>query len=706
MQPNSSKKLIIPDTRQILGSIILFGLFFAGCNSVANDEATQEEQPYRIYAKQIQDAYFQSDFIRADSLITYFYALADSTGDRRLAAAVSLEHSFARLVQTRNYEAEEILFKYRDDVMNSGDQRMRLNWYIRASSVMSVTNRGEMGLELIRQVEAEVEQSESIDIKTAYYSALAIVYKGLNRFPEALQSYYRAILLMNENGIRNSNLATIYNNVALILHETGQYEEALISYADAYAVNTELNNMLGLATNLNNISNSLTEIGMLQAAVDTLRAAIRINENQPPSPMVIRNYYNMGLLLGDLGQYEASLDYFIRGYALSASARFQPGMMFHANGKAIYYEKRGDFNSSIRWTREALELAEQSQHLQTQGDSWKRIAVAREAMGDPAEALFAFKQYQSFADSINAITAREQIERVRSEYQFDIITAENDLLRRELEFSSRQNRMQLIVLLGSIFGVIITAVLLGMVIRQNNVIEAKNKDLNTVIQTRDALLGAIVHDLRSPLSSLLSALEIIREELPAGEETDLMMRIALGSGDKLREMINGLLDISGIEKEDIAAKVDMINVTDVVAQTVTASSTIAGNKNIRLEMDLQPIMAISHAEYLGRIVDNLVSNGIKFSPMGATVTIGMTKLDREWQLWVRDEGDGFSEKDKQNAFQLFQKLSTRPTNNEHSTGLGLYIVRMLTEKLHGSVRIDSEKGKGATIICTFPFKFV
>jgi signal transduction histidine kinase/Tfp pilus assembly protein PilF len=698
---HSSKNESLVKLPPILALLAVF-VVNSGCNSPKQPGGVTQELDTQFYKQQIESAYQGSDFERADSLIVIFYALADSLSDNKLTAAIALEESFIRLIQNRYEEVEYILITYRDMILNSGTSRMRMNWYSRMASMLSVTNRGMLALQVLDEVRDEAEQSDDIEIKTGFYSTKSIVLKELHRLPEALESYYTVIRLMKDNDMLNANLATLYNNVGLILHETGRIEEALESYAQAYELNMMLQNRLGLASNLNNMSNSLKALGQYQAAIDSLRGAIQIHEEQPPSPFIVRNYYNMGILLADNGQHEAAYDYFERGYNLSLNARFPAGLMFHAFGLSGYYEAIGDTRSVIRWAEESLEIAQMLQNLTIQADTWGRLAGAHESLGRFESALIAQKNFQVFSDSINVINSQENIERIRSEFQFDIIEAENDLLRRELDFSSRQNNTQLVILILTVIGVIITAGLLALVVRQKKVIVTKNKDLHELIQTRDALVGAIVHDLRSPLSSLLSSLEIIREELPDNDDSSQIMEIAEASGEKLREMINGLLDISGIEKADIRSNLYQTDVKAVVEQTLRAYNKAAAMKQISIETSIVSLKAISHGEYLGRIADNLISNAIKFSPIGGQITVGIYLHDKHWELWVKDTGDGFTDKDKEQAFQLFQKLSTRPTNNEPSTGLGLYIVRMLADKLGGRVNIESEKGNGATVRCQFP----
>jgi signal transduction histidine kinase len=105
---------------------------------------------------------------------------------------------------------------------------------------------------------------------------------------------------------------------------------------------------------------------------------------------------------------------------------------------------------------------------------------------------------------------------------------------------------------------------------------------------------------------------------------------------------------------------------------------------------------------LWRILENLLSNAIKYSPEGKSIHISSKEENERTIFVIKDEGPGFSEDDKKKMFGKFQKLSARPTGNENSTGLGLSIVKMIVEKLMGSIQVESEQGKGSTFIVSLP----
>jgi signal transduction histidine kinase len=105
---------------------------------------------------------------------------------------------------------------------------------------------------------------------------------------------------------------------------------------------------------------------------------------------------------------------------------------------------------------------------------------------------------------------------------------------------------------------------------------------------------------------------------------------------------------------------------------------------------------------LSRIVDNLLTNAIKFSNRNASVEIAAGTSNNLIWISIKDQGQGFSEKDKRDLFQKFKRLSAKPTAGESSNGLGLAIVKTLVDRMKGTIELVSEKGKGSEFIIHLP----
>lgn len=229
-------------------------------------------------------------------------------------------------------------------------------------------------------------------------------------------------------------------------------------------------------------------------------------------------------------------------------------------------------------------------------------------------------------------------------------------------------------------------------------LEKRNQKLMDLNEEKNHLIKVLAHDLRTPIGHIDGLAHLIQMEdrnlTPT--QIDLLDKIK-DAASRLNQMISKILDIDAIESSRVNLKAEPVDMADQVKQIVTGFEKEAAKKSISLTYGIsdEPLVVRTDALYLTQIVENLVSNAIKFSPAGKTVNVSLSSDNGHVQLCVRDQGPGFTESDKKKLFRKFQRLSAQPTGNEHSTGLGLSIVKRYTDLMKGEVWCESEPGKGA-----------
>lgn len=234
-------------------------------------------------------------------------------------------------------------------------------------------------------------------------------------------------------------------------------------------------------------------------------------------------------------------------------------------------------------------------------------------------------------------------------------------------------------------------------IKNNNlVLEHSNQKLRDLAEEKDALLGIMAHDLKNPLSGMQTVVTLVNR---AGDLNTEQQEYFGLLGDQViaaRNLIEDVLEMNRIENTEADLELYDLDVIFLLTNKMEQFKTLADRKELNLQFvsDEKHLKIKSAESELGRIVDNLLSNAIKFSPHGKTVTIQVKQENAKVQILFKDEGEGIPEEEKEQLFRKFSKLSTRPTNNESSTGLGLYIVKLLASKINGNIKVDSTVGKG------------
>ena len=244
------------------------------------------------------------------------------------------------------------------------------------------------------------------------------------------------------------------------------------------------------------------------------------------------------------------------------------------------------------------------------------------------------------------------------------------------------------------------------IIEHTDKLEETNFSLVKLNQDKNEFLGIAAHDLKNPLSAIKGWAEMIIEEydnMPKSEVIEVS-NLILNNSRQMFELIRNLLDVNAIESGKINAELSQVDILPTVQEVVDYYSKRAKIKNIILQFHQKNSQydAFVDKNTVHQILDNLISNAVKYSPYGKHIDIHMCKSDKMVCCEIKDEGQGLSESDQQKLFSKFTRLTPKPTGHEHSNGLGLFIVKKLVEAMHGNVWCKSELGKGTSFFVEFP----
>lgn len=235
--------------------------------------------------------------------------------------------------------------------------------------------------------------------------------------------------------------------------------------------------------------------------------------------------------------------------------------------------------------------------------------------------------------------------------------------------------------------------------QKNDQLLNRNTQLVALNEEKNNLVRILAHDLRSPLSQImgLSDLLVKTKSKVTGDEK-VMMEMLGKSAFQINEMVNKILDIDGLEGNRLKVLRERVDTRLILDDIGGRYIKQAKAKSITLKVskcDKWHTIWTDHL-LLMLLLENLVSNAVKFSPPNTTIKLE-TQCEYDNVLFkVTDEGPGFTEEDKKLVFTKFQKLSAKPTGDETSTGLGLSIVKKYVNDLKGEIWLESEEGKGST----------
>jgi len=231
---------------------------------------------------------------------------------------------------------------------------------------------------------------------------------------------------------------------------------------------------------------------------------------------------------------------------------------------------------------------------------------------------------------------------------------------------------------------------------------ASNERLVHLNNEKNEFLGIAAHDLKNPLSVIVGNAELIHTTEDR-ERVERFSSTIIAAATRMRDLVSNLLNANAIEEGKFVSNLERCDLSTLVEESVEINRTSAAKKGIAIRSGIsQGLWARADRAATMQILDNLISNAVKYSPPNTTVHVHAVPEAEYILVSVRDEGPGISEADQKKLFQKFTRLSARPTGGESSTGLGLSIVKRLAEAMHGSVQCHSSIGFGATFALRLP----
>ena len=223
---------------------------------------------------------------------------------------------------------------------------------------------------------------------------------------------------------------------------------------------------------------------------------------------------------------------------------------------------------------------------------------------------------------------------------------------------------------------------------------------------KDRFLGMCAHDLRNPLSSIRGLAELMEEGAIGeitGEQREIVKTIH-GASQSMLQLVNELLDVATIEAGHLKLEKEATNLVEIIERSVHLSGIEAAKKDTKIEivrLAEEPVVEIDPNK-IRQVVDNLISNAVKYSPRGSLITVTLHRSEAAAGFSVRDNGPGIPANERHKLFKDYGRLSAKPTGGEKSTGLGLAICRKIVEAHNGTIGVDNADGNGAVFVVHLP----
>jgi len=555
----------------------------------------------------------------------------------------------------------------------------------------------------------------------------------------------------SRKGQINSDIAAYYTN-------KGEYEKGLhyqLVAIRARRVNLakgDHNDSINFGVTLINVAELYIELKNPQKSIEYLNESNRFIKDyqdgiatiyrdftvtflQLDQPAKAKEYYNKLLKFLNKGAESSSWSIFIEsdlafanyhlnrneyakalGYTNHAAKLFKYADQFqlaktsHVYGKIYLRQKQ--YDKALDYFKKAEPITKEDSP-EDYSALQKSMSEAYAALGNWQRAYEHFNTYSKLQDHLLTEKAKGNLAKMEAQYQnkkkqgeINMLSAENTIKNLEIRNAGRQ-RIFLIIGLALLLAIVASLVIIYRNKQKSSrVLEQKNHEMNLLNErlenannTKAKLFSIISHDLRSPISHIYQFLDLQKTEPELFSEADKQRhndRISVAASSVL-ETMEDLLIWSKSQMQQFTVTNEKVNLSQCVAQTIALMQTQIERQSIAIRIAIEPeITVFTDRNILTIIIRNILQNAVKYSPKDSEITIGCSVSDHCVSLGIADQGDGLPEPLK----AIFENDSA--TINSGQSGLGLTLVKEMSQRIGAEVTVSSNVPKGTIVRVTIP----
>lgn len=493
------------------------------------------------------------------------------------------------------------------------------------------------------------------------------IHNTLKQYDAAREKAIRAVAIAKANGF-NKQLAVNYSNIGITYRRQKKYDSAFYYYKQALVIRTIMKDSNGISNTNINISS----------------------------------------LLIYMEKYKEALDYIIPNIGFHKSKNKQADLWYDYVNASTAYGYMGVSSKAVAYLDSALIIAKETQNTSSEAGTYKSYGEVYGLKGDWKKAYEYMVMGNNLeAETINSESAKAILE-LEQKFKTQQKEQQNKLLQTEINNQKLHTRNVWIIVMALALIATVSFVYWQQnrnkkirLQQQNLLINEQNEKLTELNADKNQLISMVSHDLSQPLNNIKIWTEILSKE--NNSEALIHIKESLQYGQQL---IRNVLDVEKAGANTHILSLKKINVVALLKDIADDFTPAANAKNISILCPNLPkdITLMSDKQHLRQILENLISNALKFSFPHSSITLLCGPKDGRIFILVKDEGPGMDADDLQHIFNKYSIAAAKPTAGEESTGLGLHIVKRLTRELGGEIIAESRINKGSQFTLWFEDK--
>jgi len=538
-------------------------------------------------------------------------------------------------------------------------------------------------------------------------SMLSMAYWSLGQYDKALE-YQLNSLSIRQNLGDNRQILGSYNNLGIIYQGLDKDNEALECYLKALNLYDDEMQLFGKANMLNNIGSLYSKLGKHDPAINYYNQALELNILLNDTRGQAINYVNLGIEYTFMKKYSLAKDELEKSLLLNHKINDQFGLASAMKQMATVYDEIGDNQKALIYIDSCSSIAATIGALDMEKDILWLASYIYERSGNLKKALEAYKKHAALRDSIFSDNQMKRINELQARFDMTEKERANQLLQQELELKQlklQRKQDQQYLMAGLILVLIVAGTFIFLAYRQKYRALLKQKELNRL---KSRFISTVSHEFRTPLAGIYSSTQLLQsfsEKWSIDEKGKLYGKI-YDSIMHLKKMLDEVMIIDKGQDKRLEVSPVVIDLSQwcrqVVEDTISAYDKQV-DVNIDIENSLNRITIDKNI--LQHILTNLLSNAIKYSGTHPSIDFKIEKNgDDLLNISISDNGIGIDPDDLKYIFDDFHRGIN--VGNIQGTGLGMSIVKNCVELVHGTIRIESNLGKGTSVFVTIPYSSV
>lgn len=552
-------------------------------------------------------------------------------------------------------------------------------------------------------------KTESDKLQFIKGDVLSLRLKGIyeemsSNFPRAIEYYLQALDASRKltdaayEKAALSDLAIVYANIK-------EPKKAKEFYLQAAKISKGAGDVYDLVNTYNNLAVIYTQLNQYDSARILLNDAIHYGKPYESKIDLSSTYNNMGNLYHKEKKYDQALTYYRRNYERHLGGESVDDLWTAMLNMADAYNEKKQFDSAAKYGQMAMKLAQDLESKSKESDTWSVLARLAEYKGDYRTAYGNLKKWYQLDTAIINGDMYKTIAELQERFHAKEREVANKLLKEKVEKETLKTRV--VTLLAIALALIGILIAIAFITKRNanrrlkninELIVQQNEKLAELNYEKNSLISIVSHDLSTPFTTIQVWGHVLQSEpgqLTAEQQKALSKIIQASNNGE--EMIRRILDVERKDIADHRMQLENFDLIIFTEEVIDSFRPMAARKDIHLhaEMPHKNLFLLSDKQLVARICENLLSNAIKYTPHGKNVWISISDEQDAISIKVRDEGVGIEKDELPYLFSKYSKLSSRPTDGEASTGLGLSIVKRIVEEINGKIFCESEPGKGS-----------